>query len=119
MLVAVPNDLKLTKINILADSNRSVRLQVAQVPRSLKLAIFVLTMATIDIQTDHFTPCACTWGNYMYMYVHVYTCTWTWMDMDWAILTHSTMNQDGPIQCYCIVENFRGVQLSQFSPMIT
>ena len=32
-------------------------------PTSQDLAIFVPTTTT-DIQTDHFTPCACAWGNY-------------------------------------------------------
>ena len=31
-------------------------------PTSQDLAIFV-PMTTTDIQTDHFTPCACVWGN--------------------------------------------------------
>ena len=35
-------------------------------PRSPKVAIFVstMTMLTIDIQTDYFTPCAYAPGNY-------------------------------------------------------
>ena len=50
-------------------STDSLCLQHAQTPRSRDLAIFVLTtittmtMTTTDIQTDYFTPCACTWGN--------------------------------------------------------
>ena len=47
-------------------SRYSFALQVAQGPRSPKLATFVqttTTTTTTDIQTNCFTPCACAQGN--------------------------------------------------------
>lgn len=40
----------------------NVYFQVAQVPRSLKVVIFVPMQQCQQPQTDHFTPCTCTWG---------------------------------------------------------
>ena len=68
----VSNDLKHIEASFFSDSDRSVRLQVAQVPRSSKLAIFVLT-TTIDIQTDCFTPCTCMQGNHI-IFLHRWDC---------------------------------------------
>ena len=78
-------------------SRYSFVLQVAQGPRSPKLAIFVRTTTTTimttttDIQTDCFTPCACVQGKkarllkqvnstiarVLFIYMHSYTCTCT------------------------------------------
>ena len=44
-------------------SMESLRLQIAQMPISRDLVIFVLTTDD-NRQTDHFTPCACAWGKY-------------------------------------------------------
>ena len=80
-LCPVSNDLKHTEANFFGNFDGSVRLRVAQVTRSSKLAIFVLTTTT-DIQNDCFTPCACVRGNYhaqvhtlthTYMYIHTHT----------------------------------------------
>ena len=51
------NNLKPTETSFTA-------LQHTQTPRTRDLVIFVqMTTMTTDIQTDYFTPCACTWGN--------------------------------------------------------
>ena len=68
----VSNDLKHVKASFSSDSNRSVCLRITQVPRSSKLAIFVLTTMT-DIQTDCFTPCACVRGNHI-IFLHRWDC---------------------------------------------
>ena len=61
----MPNDLKHTEASHFADSNRSAGLLVTQMPRSPKVVIFMPTITT-DVQIDHFTPCACAWGNNNY-----------------------------------------------------
>ena len=60
---------------IFADSDTSIGLRVSQMPRSSKLAFFVLTTTDDDDddrrrrrrqttdRTNYFTPCACTRGN--------------------------------------------------------
>ena len=62
----VSNDLKHTEASFFGDSNWSVFLQVAQVPRSSKVAIF-MPMMTTDIQTDCFTCTSCTCVRDKYM----------------------------------------------------
>ena len=55
----MPNDLKHSEASFfLPISKDSFCLQVAQMPISPDLAIFVLTTTT-DMHTDHFTPCTC------------------------------------------------------------
>ena len=64
-----------------SNSDGSVGLRVAQVPRSSKLEILVPTMmTTTDIQTDCFTPCACVWDNKGMKRLHmdmVHTTAWS------------------------------------------
>ena len=58
----VQNNSKYTETSFSPISRYSFVLQVAQGPRSPKLAIFVRTTTT-DGQTNCFTPCACTRGK--------------------------------------------------------
>ena len=66
----VQSNSKYTEASFSPISMYSFALQVAQGPRTPKLAIFVrtttTTTTTTDIQTDCFTPCACARGNYQW-----------------------------------------------------
>ena len=61
----LPSVSKERAVIIFADSDTSIGLRVSQMPRSSKVAFFVLT--TTD-RTDYMTPCTCARGNKICLY---------------------------------------------------